>query len=397
MEFVGEKIHGLVEKHLQAIIDVRRYVHRNPELSFQEANTAQFIRSVLAGYGIRTLPLGRHHSFIAVVEGKSAGRTIGIRAELDAMPILEETTVEYASIKQGMMHACGHDLHIATVIGAGIVLHELRDFWNGRVLLVFESGEEQLPGGAMEILDSDEFNSMCPEVMFGLHVLPELEAGKVGFCSGRYMASGDEVYLTVKGRGGHAALPHTLVDPVVIAANIILNLQTIVSRSASALVPTVLSFGKVEANGATNIIPNEVRIEGTFRTMDEGWRTKAHSLIEENAKGIAMSMGGDCLVEIRKGYPSVYNDPEITENSKRIASELLGAENVIALEPRMTTDDFAYFSQKIPSVFFRVGVGFSNLDKMQLHSGRLVINEESIRTGMLLLLNIAFSQLDLNK
>ena len=397
MEFLREKILGLVEKHLQAIIGVRRYVHRNPELSFQEANTAQYIRSILAEYGIRTIPLGQYHSFIAVVEGRSAGSTIGIRAELDALPVLEDTKVEYASIKQGVMHACGHDLHMAAVVGAGIALQELSDFWNGRVLLVFESGEEQLPGGATEILNSAEFNSMRPDVMIGLHVLPELEAGKVGFCSGRYMASGDEVYLTVKGKGGHAALPHMLVDPVVIASNIILNLQTIVSRSASALVPTVLSFGKVEANGATNIIPNEVRIEGTFRTMDEDWRTKAHSLIEENAKGIAMSMGGDCLVEIRKGYPSVYNNPELTENSKQIASELLGAENVIALEPRMTTDDFAYFSQKIPSVFFRVGAGFNNLDKMQLHSGRLLINEESLRTGMLLLLSIVFSKLKVLK
>ncbi len=263
-------------------------------------------------------------------------------------------------------------------------MHELRNRWAGRVILVFESGEEQLPGGAMAILDSAEFKSVMPDIMLGLHVLPEMEVGKVGFCAGRYMASGDEVYLTVKGKGGHAALPHTLIDPVVIASNIILNLQTIVSRSAPALVPTVLSFGKVEANGATNVIPNEVRIEGTFRTMDEEWRDKAHSLIEMKANGIAQSMGGSCNVEIRKGYPSVFNNPALTVNAKKLANELLGLDKVVELEPRMTTDDFAYFSQQIPSVFFRIGVGAPKAEHLQLHSSNFIASEDSLKTSVLL-------------
>jgi amidohydrolase len=248
--------------------------------------------------------------------------------------------------------------------------------------LIFESGEEQLPGGASAIMNSPEFKKMMPDIMLGLHVLPELNAGKVGFCSGRYMASGDEIYLTVKGKGGHAALPHTLVDPVVIASNIILNLQTIVSRSAPALIPTVLSFGRVEANGATNIIPSEVNIAGTFRTMDESWREKAYGLIESNARGIAKSMGGDCEVEIRKGYPSVYNNPELTNRAKQFAAELIGAENVVDLEPRMTTDDFAYFSQAVPSVFFRIGVGTPSVEQSQLHSSTFIANEDSLKVSV---------------
>lgn len=396
MEKMQSRISALIDKHIQSLIDIRRTIHQNPELSFKEENTAKYIRSIFTEQGIKTISVNSYQSFIAIVEGKQSGKTIGIRAELDALPIQEETNLDFASINQGIMHACGHDMHMATVIGAGIILHELKDYWNGRVLLVFESGEEQLPGGAKDILESAEFISTLPDIMLGIHILPELEAGKFGFCSGRYMASGDEIYLTVRGKGGHAALPHTLIDPVVISSNIILNLQTIVSRSAPALVPTVLSFGKVEANGATNIIPDEVKIAGTFRTMDEQWRDNAHKLIQTKTQGIAQAMGGYCEVEIRKGYPSVYNNPELTQRAKQLAIGVLGSEKVLALEPRMTTDDFAYFSQKMTSVFFRMGVGYKNGEAMQLHSGKLQMNEDSLKTGTLVLVNIAFGLLELN-
>lgn len=382
MEALKDKISALTDKYIQTIIGYRRYIHQNPELSFHEENTAAYIKSILTERGIKIVPINNQHSFIAVIEGKSNGKTIGIRAELDALPIHEETNLDFASKNIGVMHACGHDIHMATVIGAGIILNDIKDSWSGRVLLIFESGEEQLPGGARAIIESDEFKSLKPDFMFGLHVLPELEAGKVGFCPGRYMASGDEIYLTVKGKGGHAALPHTLIDPVVISSNIIINLQTIVSRSAPALVPTVLSFGKVEAKGATNIIPSEVSIAGTFRTMDEDWRAKAHQLIESKAKGIAQSMGGDCDVEIRKGYSSVYNNPELTQTAKLLAMDMFGSDNVIALEPRMTTDDFAFFSQQVPSVFFRVGVGSGELKQNQLHSSCFLANEESLMVSV---------------
>lgn len=382
MDNLREKILSLVQKYNSRIIEYRRDIHRNPELSFKEELTSQYIQSILSNEGIRIIRLAKQHSFIAVIDGDGDGKTIGVRAELDALPIQERADVDFASQNDGVMHACGHDIHMASAIGTALIMNKIKEHWSGRVVFVFESGEEQLPGGALSVLESAEFKSVMPDLMLGLHVLPEMEAGKVGFCSGRYMASGDEVYLTVKGKGGHAALPHTLVDPVVIASNIILNLQTIVSRSAPALVPTVLSFGKVTANGATNVIPNEVKIEGTFRTMDEAWRGKAHSLIEANAAGIAQSMGGRCDVEIRKGYPSVFNNPTLTENAKKLASELLGFDKVVELEPRMTTDDFAYFSQQIPSVFFRVGVGFPKSEHTQLHSSGFIANEDSLQTSI---------------
>lgn len=382
MHNLKEIILTLAKEHNSRIVEYRRYIHRNPELSFNEKLTSKYIQSILSNEGIKTISLSKHHSFIALIEGNGDGKTIGFRAELDALPIQEKVSLDFASKNDGVMHACGHDIHMASAIGVALIMNKIKEHWNGRVVLVFESGEEQLPGGALSVLESVEFESVMPDIMFGLHVLPEMEVGKVGFCAGRYMASGDEVYLTVKGKGGHAALPHTLIDPVVMASNILLNLQTIVSRSAPALVPTVLSFGKVEANGATNIIPNEVNIEGTFRTMDEGWRGKAHSLIELNANGIAQAMGGSCDVEIRKGYPSVYNNPTLTEKAKKLAGELLGLDKVVELDPRMTTDDFAYFSQQIPSVFFRIGGGFPNSEHFQLHSSGFIANEDSLQTSI---------------
>jgi len=382
MDNLREKILSLFEKYNSRIIEYRRDIHRNPELSFKEELTSKYIQSILANEGIRIIPIIDQHSFIALIEGHAEGKTIGMRAELDALPIQESVNLNFASRNDGIMHACGHDIHMASVIGTGLIMHELRNHWNGRVILVFESGEEQLPGGAMAVLNSAEYKSVFPDIMLGLHVLPEMEVGKVGFCAGRYMASGDEVYITVKGKGGHAALPHTLIDPVVIASSIILNLQTIVSRNAPALVPTVLSFGKVEANGATNVIPSEVKIEGTFRTMDEEWRGKAHSLIETKANGIAQSMGGSCNIEIRKGYPSVYNNPALTEKAKKHSMELLGIDKIVDLEARMTTDDFAYFSQQIPSVFFRIGVGTPNAEHLQLHSSNFIANEDSLKTSV---------------
>lgn len=382
MHNLREIILTLAKEYNSRVVQYRRDIHMNPELSFKEELTSQYIQSILFSEGIKTISLSKHSSFIAVIDGSGEGKTIGIRAELDALPIQERANVDFASKNDGVMHACGHDIHMASAIGVALIMNKIKEHWNGRVVFVFESGEEQLPGGAMAVLDSAEFKSVMPDMMLGLHVLPEMEAGMVGFCAGRYMASGDEVYLTVKGKGGHAALPHTLIDPVVIASNIILNLQTIVSRSAPALVPTVLSFGKVEANGATNIIPNEVKIEGTFRTMDEAWRGKAHSLIEAKANGIAQSMGGICNVEIRKGYPSVYNNPALTERAKKLAVELLGFDKIVDIEPRMTTDDFAYFSQQTPSVFFRIGVGFPKSEHSQLHSSGFIANEDSLQTSI---------------
>lgn len=374
------------ESAFQRMVEYRRHIHQNPELSFQEENTSAFIKQIFRNYGVRVEDFGTQHSFAAIVEGSQQGKTYGLRAELDALPVTEATGLEFSSVNPGVMHACGHDMHMAIAIGVTLSLFKKRHTLKGRFVAIFQSGEELLPGGAMAITQTELFKNLMPDAMFGVHVLPELEVGKVGVCPGKYMASGDEIYITVKGKGGHAALPHLLVDPVVCAAEIIVGLQTLVSRKAPALIPTVLSFGKVEANGATNIIPDEVTLAGTFRTMDESWRKTAHRHIRELASGIAASHGASSEVEIREGYPSIYNNPEITQLVKSNAIELLGANNVVNLEPRMTTDDFAYFSNLIPSVFFRIGTGFPNARNPQLHRGDFNPSEEALRVGHNLLL-----------
>ncbi|MEW5845902.1 MAG: M20 family metallopeptidase [Bacteroidota bacterium] len=374
-----------IEKRM---VEYRRHLHRNPELSFQEERTSTFIKQVLGEQGVRIEDFGTHHSFAAIVDGSGAGKTYGLRAELDALPITENSEVDFLSTNPIAMHACGHDMHMAIAMGVTLSLYRQRESLKGRFVAIFESGEELLPGGAQAITQSKLFSLLKPDAMFGIHVLPELEVGKIGVCPGKYMASGDEVYITIDGKGGHAALPHLLIDPVVCAAEIILGLQTLVSRKAPALIPTVLSFGRVEALGATNIIPDEVSIAGTFRTMDEAWRNEAHRLIQQTATGIAASHGAKCEIEIRKGYPSIYNNPELTLLVKSTATELIGNNNVVDLEPRMTTDDFAYFSNLIPSVFFRVGTGFPNTDNPQLHRPNFNPAEEAIGVAYSLLTKI---------
>lgn len=374
-----------IEKRM---VEYRRHLHRNPELSFQEEKTSNFIKQVLGEQGVRIEDFGSHHSFAAIVEGSGAGKTYGLRAELDALPITEKSGVDFSSVNPYAMHACGHDMHMAIAMGVTLSLYRQRESLKGRFVAIFESGEEVLPGGAQAITQSKLFSLLKPDAMFGVHVLPELEVGKIGVCPGKYMASGDEVYITVEGKGGHAALPHLLIDPVVCVAEIILGLQTLVSRKAPALIPTVLSFGRVEALGATNIIPDEVSIAGTFRTMDETWRNEAHKIIQQTVTGIVASHGARCEVEIRKGYPSIFNNPELTQLVKQTATELLGNDNVVDLEPRMTTDDFAYFSNLVPSVFFRVGTGFPNTDNPQLHRPTFNPAEESIGVAHSLLSKI---------
>lgn len=378
-------IRNLTKEQFNQIVDLRRYLHQHPELSFKEANTAKRIAQELDNIGIPYFSGIGKTGIIAIINGELKGPTIGIRAELDALPIHEQTELEYSSTNSGAMHACGHDVHMANLINAGKILWKLRKKIKGKILLIFQPGEELLPGGALSIINSDVFQQNTPDLMLGAHILPELQAGKVGFHSGPYMASGDEIYLTVKGRGGHAAMPHTLVDPIVIASHIVLAMQQVVSRKAPIEVPTVLSFGRIVGKGATNVIPDKVDIEGTFRTMNEEWRAKAHQIISEKAKGIAQAMGGDCVVELRKGYPALFNNPEFTALAKDFAKDYLGNDEVVDLPIRTTTDDFAYYAQCIPSVYFRVGSGFASGEIAGLHSANMIVNEHVIEhTGGLL-------------
>jgi amidohydrolase len=274
---------------------------------------------------------------------------------MDALPIQEVNEVAYKSTQAGVMHACGHDAHTASLLGTAAILQELKAEFGGTIKLIFQPAEELLPGGANQMIKEGVLENPTPQSVLGQHVMPFIETGKVGFRSGKYMASTDELYVTVKGKGGHAAQPQQNIDPVMITAQILVSLQQIVSRTANPNTPSVLSFGKVQANGATNVIPNEVKLEGTFRTMDEAWRAEAHTRMKKMAEGIAESMGGSCEFEIKKGYPFLVNEEKLTAAAKQYAEEYLGKENVLDLDIWMAAEDFAYYSQLADACFYRLG------------------------------------------
>ncbi|NEM96817.1 amidohydrolase [Pontibacter sp. BT327] len=351
----ADKIKQLAKVYAPEIVQVRRHIHANPELSFEEYNTAAYVKQTLANYGIASETMAET-GLVALIKGKNPEKkTIALRADLDALPIVEANEVDYRSKNQGVMHACGHDVHTASLLGAARILQELRDTFEGTIKLVFQPGEEKFPGGASIMIKEGVLQNPAPEGIIGQHVFPLLQAGKVGFKSGMYMASADEIYITVKGKGGHAALPEMNIDPVLISAHLIVALQQIVSRYASPKVPTVLSFGKLEAKGATNVIPNEVKIEGTFRTMNETWRREAHQKIKKLAESLCESMGGSCDIDIKNGYPFLQNDPELTGRTRQAAELYLGEENVVDLDLWMGAEDFAYYSQEVPACFYRLG------------------------------------------
>src|SRR5688572_5183435 len=319
------KIKSLSEKYLQEIIAIRRHLHMHPELSFQEVKTSEFVWNQLDEMGIPDKQKMANTGIVALIKGKNPDKkTIALRADMDALPIVETNKVEYKSQNEGVMHACGHDAHTASLLGAARILNELKNEFEGTVKLIFQPGEEKLPGGASMMIKEGVLKNPEPHGIIGQHVMPMIEAGKVGFRSGIYMASTDEIYVTVKGKGGHGAMPHLNIDPVLIASNMIASLQQIVSRSANPTMPSVLSFGKVIANGATNVIPNEVYLEGTFRTLDEKWRSEAHKRIIQLATSVVEGMGGKVDFEIRKGYPALVNNPELTASAKSGAIEYLG-------------------------------------------------------------------------
>lgn len=379
MNHLKDSIQKLTNEYHPKNVAIRRYLHQNPELSFQEHQTAKRIEEELTSLGIPVFTGVGGTGVIGLIEGGKPGKTIGIRAELDALPVNETTGVDFASSIPGVMHACGHDIHMANLTGAARVLNDLKADLQGIVLLVYQPGEELLPGGALRIIESEVFRNHKPQVMIGLHILPELSMGKVGFHSGPYMASGDEIYINVKGKGGHAALPHTYNNPIPIASQLIVALQQGVHPNLESDTPSILAFGRFIASGATNVIPDEVKIEGTFRTMDEHWRLQAHQKIKRIVKDVAEGNGASCEVEIRKGYPSVVNNPEYTDLLVQLSSELIGEHNVIDLPVRMTTDDFAYYSQQIPSVYFRVGVKNEGEEPKSLHSGNLLVNDNVLK------------------
>ncbi len=369
---------------LPSLIEIRREIHQNPELSFQEFETQKLVENYLQNkLGLKTQRLA-NTGVVALIEGKNPQKkVVGLRADMDALPIVEVNDGRpYRSKKEGVMHACGHDVHTTSLLGAATILNELRNDFEGTVKLVFQPGEEKLPGGASLMITDGVLNNPKVDVMIGQHVMPLLNTGKIGIRKGLYMASTDELYVTVKGKGGHGAIPNLAVDSVLIAAHIVVALQQIVSRNANPAMHSVLSFGKVNAAGATNVLPDEVKMEGTFRTMDETWRDEAHKRMIKMAEGIAESMGGSVDFEIKRGYPFLKNDEVISEICREAAEEYVGTENVKPLDIWMAAEDFAYYSQEVPSCFYRLGT--RNEEKgtgVSVHNAKFDVDEDAIEQG----------------
>jgi amidohydrolase len=395
MEDIKLKIKELARVYHSEIIAIRRHIHSNPELGFEEFETSSFVSNQLSKIGIEHSTVAKT-GVLGIIKGNNPEKTsIALRADMDALPILEENDITYRSKNKGIMHACGHDAHTACLLGAARILNELRNNFEGTVKLFFQPSEEKFPGGAEAMIKDGVLENPDVEAVFGQHVMPELESGKLGFRSGKYMASTDELYLTVKGRGGHGATPNLNVDTVVIAANIVVTLQQIVSRIAPPDIPTVLSFGRFIADGRTNIIPDKVTIDGTLRTFDEDWRKEAHHKIKKLAGSVAESMGGECEINIAKGYPYLVNDKEKTERAKQLAIEYAGNENVIDIDMRMTAEDFSYFALKKPSTYYRLGI--RNEKKgitSNLHTSTFNIDEKSLELGAGYMAWLAINELE---
>ncbi|WP_186755745.1 M20 metallopeptidase family protein [Echinicola salinicaeni] len=390
-----DKVKALAGEYLDQITNTRRYIHANPELSFEEYKTSAFVASQLKEMGITNIEKKANTGLVALIEGKNPSKKIiALRADMDALPIVEQNDVPYKSTNEGVMHACGHDVHTASLLGAAKILNGVKDEFEGTIKLIFQPGEEKIPGGASLMIKDKALENPKPEAIVGQHVMPLIDAGKVGFRKGMYMASADELYLTVKGKGGHGAMPETLVDPILIASHIIVALQQVVSRNASPKIPTVLSFGHIEAKGATNVIPNEVKIQGTFRTLNEEWRAEAHKKMVKIAEGLAEGMGGAVDFEVRKGYPFLKNAPELTDRAYKAAQEFLGEENVEDLDVWMAAEDFSYYTQEMDGCFYRLGI--RNEEKgitSGVHTPTFDIDESALEVGAGLMAWIAINEL----
>lgn len=382
------------------VISFRRHLHQNPELSFKEYKTAEFIAQTLLSKNIEIEYIKEgiaQTGLVAYVKGKNPGKKmVALRADMDALPIVEQNEIDYKSVNEGIMHACGHDVHSSSLLGTAIILNKLKDQFEGTVKLVFQPGEELIPGGASLMIKAGILKDQSLKSMFGQHVAPQIDSGKVGFRSGIYMASADEIYLTIKGKGGHAAMPDNAIDPVLIMAHIIIALQQVVSRNANPKIPTVLSFGKVTAEGATNIIPSEVKVAGTLRTLNEEWRAEAKKRITKIATGIAESMGGTCDVNILDGYPYLENNPLLTDRAKDYAKEYLGDNNVVDLDIWMASEDFAYYTHHVDSCFYRLGVRNETLGITSgVHTPTFNVDEKALEVGSGLMTWLALKELEI--
>lgn len=361
------KIKTLANQYFNEVVSIRRYLHQHPELSFEEFNTSKYVCSILDKYNISYKKDIVKTGIVAIIEGKNPSKkTILLRADLDALPIEEKNNVEYKSQNIGVMHACGHDVHTASVLGTAIILNQLKNEFEGTVKIMFQPGEEVLPGGSSLMIKEGVLQNPKVDVAIAQHVFPSMEVGKVGFREGMYMASTDELHITITGKGGHAAMAGDYNNPLVVAAHIITEIEKQfpfvidaegVARNTQNNIPTVIAFGKIEGKGATNVIPESVYLAGTFRTMDEVWRKEVKGKIKEIINRVSSQYNTKADIKIMDGYPFLTNDVEVTKHCKQAAIEYLGKDNVEDLPLRMTAEDFAYITQEVPSCFYRLGTG----------------------------------------
>lgn len=378
-----DKITGKAGALLPELIEIRRHIHRHPELSYAEHETAAYIAGRLGALGIEYRSGVAGTGIVGFIRGEAPGRglTVGLRADMDALPLTEATGAEYSSGNNGVMHACGHDAHVAMLLGAGEILNSMRSTFAGTVILVFQPGEEKAPGGARLMLETGIFDSFNPDIFIAQHLLPDLPAATVGFHPGPYMASCDEIYITVKGKGGHAAQPSQYTDQIYIASELVVALKERVARAGSKEAPTVLGIGRITGMGATNVIPETVEIAGTFRTFDEKWRKAAAGLIRETTREIASLRGVEIIVDIVEGYPVLVNDEKLTRRAMELSRTLLGTERVKELPVRMSSEDFSFFATRYPSFLYRVGITPDGEEMKKLHTSAFDIDESSMVTG----------------
>jgi len=396
------KIKNLSKSYFQKVLEIRRYIHQHPELSFEEFETSKYIQQQLSQAGIAFTTGYVKTGIVALIEGKNpTKKTILLRADMDALPIEEKNNVPYKSVNSGVMHACGHDVHSSIALGAAFILNELKDEFEGTVKIMFQPGEEVLPGGASLMIDAGILENPKVDKAIALHVFPSMETGKVGFKSGMYMASTDELYITVSGKGGHAAMPADYINPLLIASEIILEVNNhfmkpgALKGTLGETTPTVVAFGKIEGKGATNVIPEKVEIEGTFRTMDEKWRTIVHKELQRIVNTISDKYKITSVLRIEKGYPFLVNDVAFTDACFSVAQNYLGKENVEELPLRMTAEDFAFISQKVPSCFYRLGTGnISKAITSGVHTATFDIDETALETGIGLMASLTIAELN---
>lgn len=377
------KIKALAKQYAPEFIAIRHHLHANPELSYQEFETSRFVQDKLTSFGI-PFEVKATTGVVGLIKGKNPDkRIIALRADMDALPIKEENDVPYKSKNEGVMHACGHDVHTTCLLGAAKILSELKEEWEGTVKLIFQPGEEKNPGGASLMIKDGVLENPRPQGILALHVHTMMEVGRLSFRGGQVMASADEIYITVKGKGGHAASPHLTVDPILISSHLVIALQQLISRNNNPFNPSVLSITSFNGGNTTNVIPNEVKLMGTFRAMNEEWRFKAHELITQLCNNLVTSMGGTPDLHIDVGYPCVMNNEQLTANAMAKAAEYAGAENVSETELRMGAEDFGYYAQQIPACFYRLGT----MNKARgitagVHTPVFNIDEDAIEVGM---------------